>query len=509
VISDRIADPRVPPEQSVTEYLATAVSPYRTLAGDGFGEALELARACAERVPAYRQLLARYGISAPQDREGFDRLPMVDKASYLRPSKLDALSDDGALRDCHIASVSSGSTGDAYFWPRGLTQEIEGAHSYEFMYRDLWHADTKRTLVVLGFAMGTYIAGSYTLAGSIMTARKGLDIIIVTPGINREEFLRAVAELGPQFDQTVLIGYPPYIRDMIDEGAAQGIPWASLNLKMMFAGEGFTETWREHLVQKAGVRNPLRDTVSIYGSADAGILGHETPLTVAIRKFCDRNPETAVAAFGRTDLPTLVQYVPHWKYFEAVDGELVFTSRAGIPLVRYNIHDSGGVWTFADLVALLRTYGFDAKAALAEAGCEDTLVELPFVYLFGRSDFTVTLYGANIYPENVKAALEKPELRDLTSGKFVLQTIDTEAGKPQLHVHVELAVGVAPTTALVELFASATHETLLELNAEYRELEKGIGATAYPVVELHGFQSSAMFEIGAKHRYLSTKKTGE
>jgi phenylacetate-CoA ligase len=31
---------------------------------------------------------------------------------------------------------------------------------------------------------------------------------------------------------------------------------------------------------------------------------------------------------------------------------------------------------------------------------------LPFVYLFGRADFTVSYFGANIYPENVSVGLE-------------------------------------------------------------------------------------------------------
>ena len=33
------------------------------------------------------------------------------------------------------------------------------------------------------------------------------------------------------------------------------------------------------------------------------------------------------------------------------------------------------------------------------------------VYLFGRADFTVSYFGANIYPENVSVGLEQPSLR--------------------------------------------------------------------------------------------------
>jgi phenylacetate-CoA ligase len=33
------------------------------------------------------------------------------------------------------------------------------------------------------------------------------------------------------------------------------------------------------------------------------------------------------------------------------------------------------------------------------------------VYLFGRADFTLSYFGANIYPENVSVGLEQPSLR--------------------------------------------------------------------------------------------------
>ena len=35
---------------------------------------------------------------------------------------------------------------------------------------------------------------------------------------------------------------------------------------------------------------------------------------------------------------------------------------------------------------------------------------LPFVYVFGRADFTLSYYGANIYPENIAVGLEQGSL---------------------------------------------------------------------------------------------------
>jgi phenylacetate-CoA ligase len=44
-----------------------------------------------------------------------------------------------------------------------------------------------------------------------------------------------------------------------------------------------------------------------------------------------------------------------------------------------------------------------------------------------RSAFTVSYFGANIYPENITVGLEQPKIKDWTTGKFVLE-IKEDAG---------------------------------------------------------------------------------
>jgi hypothetical protein len=44
-----------------------------------------------------------------------------------------------------------------------------------------------------------------------------------------------------------------------------------------------------------------------------------------------------------------------------------------------------------------------------------------FVYLFGRADFTVSYFGANVYPENISVGLEQPDIRNLVpNSEFLL-----------------------------------------------------------------------------------------
>ena len=100
-----------------------------------------------------------------------------------------------------------------------------------------------------------------------------------------------------------------------------------------------------------------------------------------------------------TSNDTFVSGVPHATFqrlrdtdpvswVEEHDGTLVVSGDSGIPLVRYHIADEGGVLPYAALIARLRGLGFDAEAC-ARRGGPRGVRPLPFVYVFGRSQFAV------------------------------------------------------------------------------------------------------------------------
>ena len=81
------------------------------------------------------------------------------------------------------------------------------------------------------FPLGTWVGGLYTLACARHLAAKGYPITVVAPGNNKAEILRVIPELAVHCDQTVLLGYPPFIKDVIDTGTAAGLAPPSLNLR--------------------------------------------------------------------------------------------------------------------------------------------------------------------------------------------------------------------------------------------------------------------------------------
>ena len=69
----------------------------------------------------------------------------------------------------------------------------------------------------------------------------------MAPGTNLEEILEIVEDLGCHYDQIVIVGYPPFVKTVLDEGTRRGIDWKALHVKIGLGGEGYSEPWREHV----------------------------------------------------------------------------------------------------------------------------------------------------------------------------------------------------------------------------------------------------------------------
>ena len=117
------------------------------------------------------------------------------------------------------------------------------------------------------------------------------------------------------------------------------------------------------------------------------------------------------------------QYNPLIHYMEVNDlGEVICTvSRLDLlaPRIRYNVHDAGGIVDFATVRRVLREYGFDLDR-LDEApevhGPRGPLpwarpIPLPFLWIHGRRDATISVMGSNIYPEDIETVLYRRPAR--------------------------------------------------------------------------------------------------
>src|SRR5581483_1760372 len=197
----------------------------RASGADPAEAALALFQTVAATVPAYRSFLAEHGVEPAdiQSSADFKRLPPTTKQTYQLRYPLAELCRDGRLESCDFIAASSGSTGKPTFWPRFISDELQIAARFEQIFHDSFRADERRTLAVVCFSLGTWVGGMFTASCCRHLAARGYPITVVSPGNNMAEILRVVQRLAPEFEQTVLLGYPPFLKDVIDAGIASGV----------------------------------------------------------------------------------------------------------------------------------------------------------------------------------------------------------------------------------------------------------------------------------------------
>jgi phenylacetate-CoA ligase len=110
----------------------------------------------------------------------------------------------------------------------------------------------------------------------------------------------------------------------------------------------------------------------------------------------------------------------------------------------------------------LRAAGVDI-AALATG---EPAPRLPFLWVYGRKDSTVSVMGANIYPEDVEQALyRRPELAAMTSS-FCLGLEEQAEGTVRPYFAFEMRDPI--TAGLVERFEHDIVSEVALINADFR-----------------------------------------
>jgi len=470
---------------------------------EGQKRALQVFHAAAERVPAYEDFLKKHKIRHDKVKtiDDFAHVPTIDKKKYLQAYPLEQLCWDGNIYRSHMISISSGSTGKPFLWPRDDRLELETTYLFELILDSFFHISTRKTLIVNCFAMGMYVGGPFFLNATLRTAQKGYPVTVVTPGNVMDDILRVVHESAPHYEQVILSGYPPFLKDVIENGRDAGIDWSSFRTVIFPAGEGFSEQWRDAVIKSAGNGNPLVDLLGYYGTADAAVLGMETPWSVLIRQTIADHNDLIEKIYGQNRLPSFMQYLPTLRYFEQIREELHFTTASGsIPLIRYDIGDNGGLMTHQQIMRITEKNGVDTKEKLALREYSK-IWQLPYVYVFGRSDHTAILYGANIYPENIRTALETGNIANKCSGRLVMEMEEDKQHNQHLNVHVECKKRVKPTNQLREQVARTTVLVLEQINYEFANTLKAIGNKAIPRIYLHKYGDEQYFSRQRKQKW--------
>ena len=445
-------------------------TPPPILAGLGQLRAERAAWRAAKRVPAYRDFLDQHDVDADDlfPLGILRRLPETDKKEYVDRY--------GLMERCVGGSVpfpgttideSSGSTGTPYNWIRGRKEREVAHRNISFFAR---YAFGTRPLVTLNaFSMGAWAAG---MNMSLGMTRHG---IVKSVGPDIDKLLSTLTYLGPGY-RFLISGYPPFLKHLLDEGTRLGFPWGDYEVHALVGGEGMTEELRDVLLER------FRSVYSGYGATDIEIgMAAESPVSVAIRRVARRRPDVREALFGHDPrLPMVFQYNPLIHFLEVNEvGEIICTvSRLDLlaPRIRYNVHDEGGVVEFGRVRARLADLGFDIeRLGMTEeaAGPRGPLpwsrpIPLPFLWINGRRDATISVMGANIYPEDIETLVYRDAALVPRLHSFLLSTIDDERGMPRPMVALELADLTGVDEAWRAAMADEIRDGLTGLNIDYR-----------------------------------------
>jgi phenylacetate-coenzyme A ligase PaaK-like adenylate-forming protein len=463
-------------------------TPPRLLSGLGQLRAERASWRAAKRVPAYRDFLEQAAVD-PDDLFPFGilgRLPETEKRNYIDRY--------GLMERCVGGSVpypgttideSSGSTGTPYNWIRGRREREVAHRNISFFAR---YAFGGGPLVTLNaFSMGAWAAG---MNMSLGMTRHG---IVKSIGPDIDKLLSTLTYLGPSY-RFLISGYPPFLKHLLDEGARRGFPWDRYEVHGLVGGEGMTEELRDVLLER------FRSVYSGYGATDIEIgMAAESPVSVALRRLARRRPDVREALFGDDPrLPMVFQYNPLIHFLEVNElGEIICTvSRLDLlsPRIRYNVHDEGGLLGFATARERLAAFGFDIER-LGErdetAGPRGPLpwsrpIPLPFLWVNGRRDATISVMGANIYPEDIETVVYRDPTLVPRLHSFLLSTVDDERGVPRPMVALELADMAGVDDRWRAAMADQLRDGLTGLNIDYRSSIAEFPDAMQPIVTTYG-----------------------
>jgi len=455
-------------------------------------------RAVAETVPAYAQFLKKHQVSLTSIKSlrDFNLLPQTSKENYILAYPLQERVVNGKLPRAGNIDESAGSTGKATMWVRSFKEEKKLNRLITFALDYTFNSfKKKKNVVILNcWSNGPWATGiKFAFIAQHSTLVKAI-------GTNKENVIDTIETLGKDCEY-VICGYPPFTKEVIDYGEERGINWGEYRLDIVTGGEGFSEGWRDFMRER--IKGSQGEVYSAYGASDIDIgVAFETDFTIAVRKKLTNDSELRNQVLGDDRTPLFVgQYNPLIYYIEqSASGELLFTlisKHTASPKIRYNLKDSGHILSFAQAKALLTE-----KEQARYIG--NKAMRLPFIIIYGRSDGTISLDGANIFPSDVQHGLFSSSLAKYIHS-FFLDTMYAEDKSMFFAVHLELTEKSEVSIFNKQQLATAEEGIatyLLTVNRDYRESYENNKAALAPRIQLHPYGDALFSQNKTKLKHV-------
>jgi len=237
-------------------------------------------------------------------------------------------------------------------------------------------------------------------------------------------------------------------------------------MRFLVIGEPFPESLRASIRALAGHDAPACPILSVYGSADTGLLGAESIASAAARQALNETPSLAASLGLPTPIPHLFHLAAPDAFLETVNGELCVTRWQGVPLVRYNLHDRASLLSWRSLrEAILSSGRASAHVLPALQYCGDNLPEL--VAIAGRADRCLILCGTNLTEPMFDEALARAAASGLPLTGRYRASIIIQNDRQRLALDAE--VNGAEAAGLVSQVYVAIIQALGHVQPEFRD----------------------------------------
>jgi phenylacetate-CoA ligase len=451
-----------------------------------------------KKVPAYVKFLKQNNFDPDKiaNHEDLSLVPATTKKNYFQRFPISEVAwQDHYKTTPFVFTSTSGSTGEPTYFLRDENLDWQYSVLAEMFIRN---GRKGTTLLIDCFGMGVWIGGLITYQAFRNCALRGFPLTIITPGVNKMEIFHSLKNAAPYFENVILAGYPPFIKDVVDEARSEGIKFPK-HVRLFFAAESFTENFRDYLGKELKLRNVYVDTLNIYGTAELGAMAFETPGAILIRRLALKYSQVYQEIFSNEKLPTLAQYNPMFVNFEVDDNNVLISANSAMPLFRYKIGDNGGVLRLSQIEAAFAKQHLNLRNEARKLGIE--LFNLPFVYVYERSDFSTKLYGAIIYPEPIKEALLDRRIRKHVSGKFTMITKFDAKQNEYLEINIETMPKFKSNLTHHKLCQKLIVENLIKKNAEYKNNYDSIPHKVTPKIVFWSYGHPIHFAGGGKHKW--------
>ena len=132
------------------------------------------------------------------------------------------------------------------------------------------------------------------------------------------------------------------------------------------------------------------------------------------------------------------------------------------------------------------------------------ILRLPFLWVNGRSDGTVSIDGANVYPSQIDIALHSSKELLAKTSSFKMKIEQKKRKNFRFSVLIELKNGVKGGKNLARMYHTIILKNLLSLNRDYKASYIGNKKSADPRIVLHDYNCGPFKRISEqiKNKYI-------